>query len=604
MAVSKRFTSGRGVRANAAISKLICLLAAAAFLLACESAIPDNCGDGQRFNPATQFCFDGRAYDKCGGMEYDPRNHTCEGGVLKNRCGSGNVWYDPITQFCHAGTVHQKCAGNEYNPANQTCDNGIVKTRCGESYFNPETEFCSGNIVYQRCGGSVYNPVTQGCVGNVIRERCDDGNFAPPGFNCDGTSIITYTLTLSRNPAAGGTIFVNNAETAGATTHNAGMQVTVRVEAAAGYTFTRWSGASTSTEASITLTMNSDQTLTANFQQQLQGQTYTLTTSVTPTGGGTVTRSPDQERFNAGTVVTVTAAPNQGYRFTRWSGASTTTNAEVTVTMNANLTLTAQFSPAYTLTVNANPAAGGTIFVNNTASTGASAHTAGTQLTIRAEASHFYRFTGWTGSAASANATLTVNMNSNLTFTANFTGGQFNPDVTYSSFTDERDGQSYRTVRIGDLTWMAENLNYAGHILGISACYGNNASNCERYGRLYDWDAAMGACPAGWRLPTDADWNDLVTTAGGANVAGGRLKSRGGWSSTGNGTDEFGFSALPGGTGWSSGFRPVGSWGYWWSASECGTSCVWYQLMFDGTSGVGRDAGNKADLFSVRCVQD
>ncbi|MCL2281697.1 MAG: fibrobacter succinogenes major paralogous domain-containing protein [Fibromonadales bacterium] len=176
-------------------------------------------------------------------------------------------------------------------------------------------------------------------------------------------------------------------------------------------------------------------------------------------------------------------------------------------------------------------------------------------------------------------------------------GSQFNPNVNYGSFTDSRDGKSYRTVKIGGRTWMAENLGYANPAYGASWCYGNNASYCTAYGRLYDWGAAMSACPDGWRLPSDADWYDLVQAAGGQDIAAEKLKSQTGW----NGTDEFGFSALPGGYGRSChrAFIGAGNSSFWWSATEFG---AW--LMGSGYNGVEADIaiGSYAGL-SVRCVR-
>ncbi|MCL2184227.1 MAG: fibrobacter succinogenes major paralogous domain-containing protein [Chitinispirillia bacterium] len=113
------------------------------------------------------------------------------------------------------------------------------------------------------------------------------------------------------------------------------------------------------------------------------------------------------------------------------------------------------------------------------------------------------------------------------------------------SFTDPRDGQTYRTVRIGNLTWMAENLNYASD---SSWCYDNDDSNCVTCGRLYNWDAAKAACStmgAGWRLPVQADWKDLGKILGNEMTAGTKLKSKTGWPKKRNGTDKFGFSLLP-----------------------------------------------------------
>jgi len=119
-----------------------------------------------------------------------------------------------------------------------------------------------------------------------------------------------------------------------------------------------------------------------------------------------------------------------------------------------------------------------------------------------------------------------------------------------------------KTVKIGNQTWMAENLNIK---TGNSWCYNEDNSYCYKYGRLYDWETAIKACPKGWHLPSNQEWDDLVDAAGGRGVAGMKLKARNGWDNNGNGTDNYGFSALPGGSFGSS--RP-GSAGFWWTASQ------------------------------------
>ena len=169
-------------------------------------------------------------------------------------------------------------------------------------------------------------------------------------------------------------------------------------------------------------------------------------------------------------------------------------------------------------------------------------------------------------------------------------------------FTDPRDGKFYKTIKINGQVWMAENLNYAAE---GSKCYNNEEANSAKYGRLYDWETAKKACPAGWHLPSDNEWETLVNYVGGKDIAGKKLKSKIGWDNYGNGIDEYGFSALPGGYGYSDGnFHYAGYYGRWWSSTESGAYFAWYRGMSYHYEYVNRGNLDKADLFSVRCVQD
>jgi uncharacterized protein (TIGR02145 family) len=196
-------------------------------------------------------------------------------------------------------------------------------------------------------------------------------------------------------------------------------------------------------------------------------------------------------------------------------------------------------------------------------------------------------------------------------------------------------GQTYRTVRIGEQVWFADNLNYAPSSGTFISC---DTYNCSTYGRLYDWSTAMGfssscnstscssqiqskhqgICPSGWHIPSNADWDKLYRFADGTSgtsspydspTAGKHLKSKSGWNSYSGieNLDTYGFSALPGGNGYSDGsFGNVGSYGDWWSAYEYGhySSHAYYRGMYYNFGTAYWSYNSKSNLQSVRCVQD
>jgi uncharacterized protein (TIGR02145 family) len=174
------------------------------------------------------------------------------------------------------------------------------------------------------------------------------------------------------------------------------------------------------------------------------------------------------------------------------------------------------------------------------------------------------------------------------------------------TFRDTRDGKTYKITKIGEQTWMAENLNY--NAIG-SICYDNKEENCKKYGRLYNWETAKKVCATGWHLPSNAEWQTLVNFVGGDEVAGKKLKATEGWNSyegkSGNGLDAFGFSALPGSDGYSGGyFYGVGISGLWWSSSERNSNYAYFRYMdYYGESVVSYD-DDKINLHSVRCVKN
>ncbi|MEM4368447.1 MAG: CIA30 family protein [Candidatus Anstonellales archaeon] len=233
-----------------------------------------------------------------------------------------------------------------------------------------------------------------------------------------GTQNYTLTVQIVGN----GSVTKNPDQTS----YAAGTQVTLTAVPGSGATFVGWSGAATGTTNPITITMDSNKTITATFSGG-QTQTYTLTVNVSPTGAGTVSKSPDQTSYTAGTNVTLTATPASGYAFVNWTEGTQVlgTAATLQITMTSNRTITANFQQVqagnYTLTVLINPAGAGTVTKNPNQTS----YTAGTQVTLTAQANSGYTFLNWSGDASGTTPTITITMNSNKTVTANFqaTGG-------------------------------------------------------------------------------------------------------------------------------------------------------------------------------------
>ena len=165
---------------------------------------------------------------------------------------------------------------------------------------------------------------------------------------------------------------------------------------------------------------------------------------------------------------------------------------------------------------------------------------------------------------------------------------------------DTRDGQTYKTVQIGNQVWMAQNLNYAA---SRSWCYDDKASNCSRYGRLYEWTTTKQVCPSGWHVPSVAEWSMLMRYVDSA-TSGTKLKSTNGWSNDGNGTDAYDFTALPAGDRSSDGrFGGIRYITYFWSAEGDGDYASGGYFYFSNAS-MHRFTNVKSNGFSVRCLEN
>ena len=167
--------------------------------------------------------------------------------------------------------------------------------------------------------------------------------------------------------------------------------------------------------------------------------------------------------------------------------------------------------------------------------------------------------------------------------------------------TDYRDGQGYRTVKIAGQEWMAQNLAY---VTEDSYCYEDNKQNCNMYGRLYKWNAALYACPVGWHLPTKMEIDVLIKNVGDRSTAATVLKYTKGWDDGGNGTDSFGFGALPGGLlGYEGYFDGIGLTAGFWSSTEGDNDTLAdYLIMRSDYDEVRLNQGSKNYGYSIRCL--
>jgi uncharacterized protein (TIGR02145 family)/uncharacterized repeat protein (TIGR02543 family) len=336
--------------------------------------------------------------------------------------------------------------------------------------------------------------------------------------------------------------------------------------------------------------------------------------------GGNVPKD-NYSPYDSGTVITVLNhgdLKKNGYVFAGWNtrmdgtGDSKNEGGELRLLKNDTLYARWEDEGIYLnyVTVVTSP-------ITGTGASGSGRWPVGRVITVNAGTADGYQFNGWivTGDGVtldSANsATTTFKMpNNDVLVTAMFVAL---PGAA-SWFNDSRDGKTYRSVTIGEQTWMAQNLNFetpAG-----SRCYDNNADSCNKYGRLYDWATAMGidpefndtlwiggdvnhqgVCPGGWHLPSKAEMDELVMAVGRADW---KLKSTHGWGGYNNGTDEYGFSALPGG--WCKDYCKGGGndESYWWTATNYNFTAFVLKIH----NGVMVSGSEKRYNYSVRCVLD
>ena len=188
--------------------------------------------------------------------------------------------------------------------------------------------------------------------------------------------------------------------------------------------------------------------------------------------------------------------------------------------------------------------------------------------------------------------------------------GQYEKDIAVTigsstgTFTDPRDGQVYTTVVIGSQTWFAENLNYE---TTDSWWYENSSANGDIYGRLYTWEAALTACPPGWHLPSNDEWNVIANFLGGGTIAGSQMKESGTahWvAPNADATNSSGFTALPAGYYYNGIFNHLGTITFIWSSTEHSDSEAIDRFLTSGNPQLHYSDDTKTKGFSIRCIKD
>jgi uncharacterized repeat protein (TIGR02543 family) len=358
-----------------------------------------------------------------------------------NWSGDASGTANPLTITMDTNkTVTANFAVNTYTLTINATNGSVTRSPNKTTYNCGETVILtpSANSGYRFANWSgdasgTANPLTITMDGN----KTVTANFA----------INTYALTVN---ASNGSV----ARSPNKTTYNAGETVTLTPNPNSCYRFANWSGDASGTANPLTVTMNGNKTITANFVLN----TYTLTVNAT---NGSVSRSPNKTTYNCGETVTLTPSPNSCYRFSNWSGNASGTANPLTITMDANKTITANFAiNTYTLTVSAT---NGLV----TRSPNKTTYNCGETVTLTANANSCYRFGNWSGDASGTTRSLTITMNGNKTVTANFALNTYTLTINATNGSVTR-SPNMTTYDCGETVTLTPNPNSCYHFANWS----------------------------------------------------------------------------------------------------------------------------------------
>jgi len=488
---------------------------------------------------------------------------------------------------------------------------------CGNQFIDSDTQFCVNKQTFEKCWGKAFDPLTEFCYENVVYNKCNGQVYTPPDNPCGerssssiGSSSSLNIIGNSSSSVVGSSSSLNissssNQNISSSSSSNIGNSSSS--EASSSSSLNTGGSSSSATPSSSSVALSSSSSVPSS------SATFTCTmTATTGTKGMAISPIPTAS-CNGTSVIT-------GLSWTP-SGYTPTTEGSVSVSVTANSGVcSGMTTPCGSINVSAPK-----LECDMTA----------TEVELGTKISPIPTVTcsgtlvtslSWTPAnlipATFGYVSVRVSASSGLCSGMTIDCGDIVVNETEiehygkmkKQFYDVRDGKKYVYVVIGTQTWMAENLNY--NATG-SRCYGDNSGNdsqgnCVKYGRLYNWNTAKTVCPEGWHLPSIEEWSALSiyvrSNSDCSNCDATKLKTISDWNSNGNGMDEYGFSALPGGYYSDGSFSNVGGSSFWWSSSELysgnSSSLIYSRGMSYNLENVNSYPMNRSSLQSVRCMKD
>jgi len=433
-------------------------------------------------------------------------------------------------------------------------------------YYDEDKQFCIEDIIYNKCDGKTYNPKLAGCKDNIVFPKCGDILYGEDKQFCSGNKLKNYgKFTDPRNGNTYKTTVI-------------GEQTWMAEDLNYGEEFS-WEQAKTACPQGWHLPYDKEWQILVDFAggyevagNKLKANLYSSSNeygfSATPRNG-----------------LPGCSGCNLWWTATGWTAAKGATNSDgspkfgsaayrIAMYLHSGVVGRASENPKFSFSVRCVQGDPDLKDVPKQSSNDTKAPSNDAKTSI-------IRDTTTASSESTKNLSNVAKPSSE--------------GIKTLTFKDIRDGKDYKFVKIGKQIWMTENLNYNAN---GSKCYKNNETNCKKYGRLYDWNSANKACPEGWHLPSDDEWTTLTDFIG--NGAGAKLKTTSGWSENGNGTDEFGFSALPSGIVRGGNFEFMGQITYLRSSTSALLGAKGRSISDE----IRTDISLNGSLLSVRCIQN